>query len=37
MATDIIQDQCCSPEIDGTRITVYNLLSDFLDPTATAA
>jgi uncharacterized protein (DUF433 family) len=34
MATaDLIQDR--GPEIAGTRITVYNLLPYFLDPTAT--
>src|SRR5271167_1273186 len=37
MATDLIQDRGRGPEIVGTRITVYNLLSDFLDPTATEA
>src|ERR1700733_5484396 len=37
MATDLIQDRGRGPEIAGTRITVYNLLSDFLDPTATEA
>jgi uncharacterized protein (DUF433 family) len=37
MATDLIQDRGRGPEIFGTRITVYNLLSDFLDPTATEA
>ena len=37
MAADLIQDRGRGPEIVGTRITVYNLLSDFLDPTATEA
>jgi len=37
MATDLIHDRGRGPEILGTRITVYNLLSDFLDPTATEA
>jgi uncharacterized protein (DUF433 family) len=37
MAIDLIQDPGRGPEILGTRITVYNLLSDFLDPTATEA
>src|ERR1700675_916741 len=37
MASDLIQDRGRGPEILGTRITVYNLLSDFLDPTATEA
>jgi uncharacterized protein (DUF433 family) len=37
MANDLIQDRGRGPEITGTRITVYNLLSDFLDPTATEA
>src|ERR1700674_5508666 len=37
MATDLIHDRGRGPEIVGTRITVYNLLSDFLDPTATEA
>jgi uncharacterized protein (DUF433 family) len=35
MATDLIRGR--GPEILGTRITIYNLLSDFLDPTATEA
>ncbi len=35
MASDIIQDRGRGPEIAGTRITVYNLLSSFLDPTVT--
>ena len=33
MANDLVQN--LSPEIIGPRLTVYNLLSDFLDPTAT--
>jgi hypothetical protein len=37
MATNLIHDRGRGPEIDGTRITVYNLLSDLLDPTATMA
>src|SRR5258708_33223552 len=37
MPPDLIQDRGRGPEILGTRITVYNLLSDFLDPTATEA
>ena len=37
MATGVIHDRGRGPEIDGTRITVYNLLSDFLDSTATEA
>src|SRR5580704_8495761 len=37
MTTNLIQDRGRGPEIVGTRITVYNLLSDFLDPTATEA
>lgn len=37
MTTDLIQDRGRGPEIVGTRMTVYNLLSDFLDPTATEA
>ena len=35
MATDLIHDRGRGPEIAGTRITVYNLLPHFLDPTAT--
>jgi uncharacterized protein (DUF433 family) len=35
MATDLIRDRGRGPEIVGTRITVYNLLPYFLDPTAT--
>ena len=37
MATDLIHDRGRGPEIVGTRITVYNLLPYFLDPTATEA
>ena len=35
MATSVIQDRGRGPEIAGTRITVYNLLQSFLDPTVT--
>ncbi|MCE9530534.1 MAG: DUF433 domain-containing protein [Planctomycetes bacterium] len=35
MSSDLIHDRGRGPEIAGTRITVYNLLTDFLDPTAT--
>ena len=35
MATDLIHDRGRGPEILGTRITVFNLLPHFLDPTAT--
>jgi uncharacterized protein (DUF433 family) len=35
MTSDLIHDRGRGPEIIGTRITVYNLLLDFLDPTAT--
>jgi uncharacterized protein (DUF433 family) len=35
MASDVIQDRGRGPEIAGTRITVYNLLQSFLDPTVT--
>ncbi len=35
MATDLIHDRGRGPELVGTRITVYNLLPDFLDPTMT--
>jgi uncharacterized protein (DUF433 family) len=35
MTSDIIQDRGRGPEIAGTRITVYNLLPSFLDPTVT--
>ena len=37
MANDVIHDRGRGPEIKGTRITVYNLLPHFLDPTATEA
>jgi uncharacterized protein (DUF433 family) len=37
MANDLIHDRGRGPEIAGTRITVYNLLPYFLDPTATEA
>jgi uncharacterized protein (DUF433 family) len=37
MTSDFIHDRGRGPEIVGTRITVYNLLPDFLDPTATEA
>ena len=33
--TEVIRDRGRGPEIGGTRITVYNLLPHFLDPTAT--
>ena len=35
MATELIHNRGRGPEIIGTRITVYNLLEYFLDPTAT--
>ncbi len=35
MTTDLIQDHGRGPEVVGTRITVYNLLQSFLDPTVT--
>ena len=35
MATGLIHDQGVGPEIEGTRITIYNLLPHFLDPDAT--
>jgi uncharacterized protein (DUF433 family) len=35
MPSNIIQDRGRGPEIAGTRITVYNLLPSFLDPTVT--
>jgi uncharacterized protein (DUF433 family) len=35
MTSNLIHDRGRGPEIEGTRITVYNLLTDFLDPTAT--
>ncbi len=37
MAPIVIQDRGRGPEIAGTRITVYNLLPSFLDPTVTEA
>jgi uncharacterized protein (DUF433 family) len=37
MPTELIHDRGRGPEIVGTRITVYNLLPHFLDPTATEA
>ncbi|HZW31810.1 MAG TPA: DUF433 domain-containing protein [Isosphaeraceae bacterium] len=37
MATNLIHDRGRGPELVGTRITVYNLLPDFLDPTVTEA
>jgi uncharacterized protein (DUF433 family) len=37
MTSELIHDPGRGPEIIGTRITVYNLLPDFLDPTATEA
>lgn len=37
MADNLIHDRGRGPEIVGTRITVYNLLPHFLDPTATEA
>lgn len=37
MAPIVIQDRGRGPEIAGTRITVYNLLPSFLDPTLTEA
>lgn len=35
MVTNLIRDRGRGPEIEGTRLTVYNLLPHFLDPTAT--
>ena len=35
MADNLIHDRGRGPEIRGTRITVYNLLPHFLDPTDT--
>jgi uncharacterized protein (DUF433 family) len=35
METDLIHDRGRGPEIKGTRMTVYNLLEDFLDPAKT--
>ncbi len=37
MANELIRDRGRGPELAGTRITVYNLLPYFLDPTATEA
>ncbi len=37
MTTDLIHDRGRGPELIGTRITVYNLLFHFLDPTITEA
>ena len=37
MTTELIHDRGRGPEIRGTRITVYNLLTHFLDPTMTEA
>ena len=37
MGSDLIHDRGRGPEIAGTRITVYNLLPDFLDPATTEA
>ncbi len=37
MTANLIHDRGCGPELVGTRITVYNLLPDLLDPTATEA
>jgi uncharacterized protein (DUF433 family) len=37
MPTDLIHDRGRGPELVGTRITVYNLLPHFLDPTVTEA
>jgi hypothetical protein len=37
MAIDLIHDRGRGPEVKGTRITVYNLVPHFLDPTATQA
>src|SRR5437870_3419392 len=35
MSAELIHDRGRGPELVGTRITVYNLLPYFLDPTAT--
>jgi uncharacterized protein (DUF433 family) len=35
--SNLIQDRGRGPEIAGTRITVYNLLQSFLDPSVTEA
>lgn len=37
METQLIHDRGRGPEINGTRITVYDLLPHFLDPNATEA
>ena len=37
MANNIIHDRGRGPEIVGTRITIYNLLPEFLDPSVTEA
>ena len=37
MATNLIHERGRGPEIKGTRITVYNLLPHFLDPSTTEA
>jgi uncharacterized protein (DUF433 family) len=37
VATNLIHDRGRGPEIVGTRITVYNLLPDLLDPAVTEA
>ena len=37
MSTDLIHDRGRGPEIVGTRITVYNLLPDLLEPDTTEA
>ena len=37
MSKDLIHDRGRWPEIRGTRITIYNLLPHFLDPTETEA
>ena len=37
MTNNLIHDRGHGPEIGGTRITVYNLLPEFLDPAMTEA
>lgn len=37
MAAELIRDRGRGPEIAGTRMTVYNLLPDFLEPSKTEA
>jgi uncharacterized protein (DUF433 family) len=37
MESDLIHDRGRGPELVGTRITVYNLLPDLLDPATTEA